>query len=115
VLLAAIPSVFASPAAVKPGIVATAKAWVANARKPITKLDGPTTSPGPIPKGKKIAIVDIIPGPFPNNIHAGIVAASKTLGWTTRGFNAGGTPQGIARAMASALAYKPDAILLNII
>jgi ribose transport system substrate-binding protein len=103
----------ASNAAVKPGVVAAARAWVANARKPMTQFNGPTVSPGPIPKGKKIALIDIIPAPFINNVHAGVVAAAKTLGWTVRPFNAHGTPQGMSQAMASALAIKPDAIISN--
>lgn len=114
-LLAAIPSVLASPAAVKPGIVAQAKAWVVAARKPITRFTGPTASPGPVPRGKKIALIDIIPAPFINNIHTGVVAAAKTVGWTVRPFNAKGTPQGMAQAMASALAIKPDAIISNVL
>jgi ribose transport system substrate-binding protein len=115
VLLAAIPAVLASPAAVKPGVVAQAKAWVVGARKPITRFNGPATSPGPVPKGKKIALIDIIPAPFINNIHAGVVAAAKTVGWTVRPFNAKGTPQGMSQAMASALAIKPDAIISNVL
>lgn len=98
---------------VKPGAVAAAKATVAAARRPITRFTGPTTSPGPIPKGKKIAIIDIVPAPFINNLHAGDVAAARAVGWTARAYNAKGTPQGIQQAMASALASKPDAMILN--
>lgn len=115
ILLAAIPSVLASPAAVKPGVVAQARAWVTAARKPVTRFTGPTVSPGPVPRGKKIALIDIIPAPFINNIHKGVVAAARTVGWTVRPFNAKGTPQGMSQAMASALAIKPDAIISNVL
>jgi ribose transport system substrate-binding protein len=112
-IFAAVSAGFASTASVRPGVVAAAKAWVANARKPMTTFNGPSTSPGPIPKGKKIALIDIIPAPFINNVHAGVVAAAKTLGWSVRAFNAKGTPQGMVQSMASALAIKPDAIISN--
>jgi ABC-type sugar transport system substrate-binding protein len=112
-LVAAVAAGLASTNGVNPGAVAKAKAVVAAARKPITKFEGPTVSPGAIPKGKKIAIIDIVPAPFINNLDAGDGAATHALGWSTRSYNAKGTPQGIQQAMAAALATKPDGIILN--
>lgn len=111
---ATVSASLASPTAcVSPGAAAAAKAMVANARKPVTTFNGPKSPAGPPPKGKKVAIVDIVSAPYPNNLETGEHAATKAVGWTTRSYNAKGTPQGLQQAMASALAAKPDAIILN--
>jgi ribose transport system substrate-binding protein len=86
---------------------------LAAARKPITKFPGPTTSPGPIPKGKKLALVNVLPSPFPNNVAKGAKEAAKAVGWSVREFDAQGTPQSWSQAINSAINTKPDGIILD--
>jgi ribose transport system substrate-binding protein len=88
------------------------KAAVAAARQPLSQFSGPTTSPGPIPKGKNIWVLIPVPAPNPNNMVAGLTAADKAVGWTTKSVVTQGTPQGFESAMGSAINSHASAIVL---
>jgi ribose transport system substrate-binding protein len=92
--------------------VAAAKAAVAAARRPMSTFTGPTTSPGPIPKGKTIWVLIPVPAPNPDNIVAGVTAADKAIGWSTHSVNTQGTPQGFDSAMGSAINSHASGIVL---
>lgn len=93
-------------------LVEEAKQRVEEAMKPLTEFPGPTKPTGKPPTGKTIAVVKVVPAPFPVHQAEGVEAAAKAVGWTTRAFTADGTPKGIEETMSTALSTKPDAIVL---
>lgn len=92
--------------------VKQAEEKVAEARKPLSTFTGPTEPAGTPPAGKTVALVKVLPVPFPNHQAEGAEAAIEAAGWSSRVFTADGTPHGFETAMSSALASKPDAIFL---
>jgi ribose transport system substrate-binding protein len=75
------------------------------------KWHGPTSAPTPA-KGKKIVIIPVVNGGEPLLATQGIQNAAKALGWTTKVIAGQGTPSSYQQAFQSALATKPDAIVL---
>jgi ribose transport system substrate-binding protein len=76
-----------------------------------TKWHGPTTAPSP-PTGKKLVIIPVVNGGEPLLAAQGVEDAAKALGWTTTVIAGQGTPSSYQTAFQSALADKPDAIVL---
>lgn len=93
-------------------LVKQADERVAQARQPIEEFSGPSEPAGAPPAGKSVAMVNVIPGPFPNHLEEGVEEAATAVGWDVRGFSADGTPQGFQTTLSAALATNPDAIVL---
>lgn len=95
---------------------------VAQASESGVHWDGPTagpksysgqiTSPGR-PFGATVAIVceDLRNGGI-LGVARGIDEAGKVIGWKLKVYDAGGTPDGRAKALAAALALNPDGVIL---
>lgn len=85
---------------------------VANASKHATPWSGPQSGP----PGRAGATVAIISEDLRNGgilgVSKGIQEAARTIGWKTKIYDANGTPAGRAGAFLSALALKPDGVIL---
>jgi ribose transport system substrate-binding protein len=75
--------------------------------------DGPRDGPPGVP-GKTIAIVaeDLRNGGI-LGVAGGVVQAASVMGWGVRVFDAAGSPAGRDRAVADALAVRPDGLVLD--
>ncbi len=93
--------------------LAKAKADVAAARKPMTTFTGPTTSPGPVPKGKSVASIYSVPAPLPQRSAAGVVDAAKHIGWSGKVVFGNGTPPGWLAAINTAVTGGANAIVFS--
>jgi ribose transport system substrate-binding protein len=76
-----------------------------------SKWHGPKSAPTPA-KGKKIVIIPVVNGGEPLLATQGIQNAAQALGWSTKVIAGEGTPSSYQKAFQSALATKPDAIVL---
>lgn len=85
---------------------------VATASISDTRWNGPVSGPG-AHAGATVAIVceDLRNGGI-LGVAQGISEASKIIGWNAKVYDAGGTPHGRAKALASALALNPDGVIL---
>ena len=85
---------------------------VADASKHGAPWNGPESGPAAY-AGATVAIVseDLRNGGI-LGVGKGIQEAAKTIGWNTKIYDAGGTPAGRAKALATALALKPDGVIL---
>lgn len=85
---------------------------VANASKHAAPWSGPQSGP----PGRAGATVAIISEDLRNGgilgVSKGIQEAARTIGWKTKIYDANGTPAGRAGAFLSALALKPDGVIL---
>lgn len=93
-------------------LVEEAEQRIAEARQPLTEFPGPTEPAGKPPAGKNIAIVKVVASPYPDHQAEGAEAAAEANGWSFREFTADGTPTGIESTFRSAMATKPDAVVL---
>jgi ribose transport system substrate-binding protein len=93
--------------------LAKARADVATARKPMTKFTGPTTSPGPVPKGKSLVSIYSVPAPLPQRSAAGVAAAAKAIGWHSKVVFGNGTPSGWIAAINTAVTGGANAIAMS--
>jgi ribose transport system substrate-binding protein len=119
--LAALAMAAAMPAAVRaaPPAAPQALASLAEARAAITgasqhglRWSGPQTGPA-APHGKTIALVaeDLRNGGI-LGVAQGVREAARAAGWTVKVFDAKGTAEGRARALADALEASPDGLVL---
>jgi ribose transport system substrate-binding protein len=93
--------------------LAKARADVAAARKPMTTFTGPTTSPGPVPKGKSLVSIYSVPAPLPQRSAAGVAAAAKAVGWKSSVVFGNGTPTGWLAAIDTAVTGGANAIAMS--
>ena len=93
--------------------LAKARADVAAARKPMTTFTGPTTSPGPVPKGKNLVSIYSVPAPLPQRSAAGVAAAAKAVGWKSSVVFGNGTPSGWLAAIDTAVTGGANAIAMS--
>ncbi|MEC5163341.1 ribose transport system substrate-binding protein [Janthinobacterium sp. CG_23.3] len=89
-----------------------ARARVATATLPGGSWSGPTTGPAAVP-GKYIALMaeDLRNGGVVG-VAQGVREAAAVMGWTLKIFDGGGSPAGRAKALALALASRPDGLVL---
>lgn len=89
-----------------------ARQAVARASSRSPAWTGPTTGPSAEP-GKTIAVLaeDLRNGGV-LGVAQGIREASREIGWKVRIIDAGGTPAGRSRAVAEALASRPDGLVI---
>jgi ribose transport system substrate-binding protein len=89
-----------------------ARARVARATLPGGGWSGPGTGPAAVP-GKRIALMaeDLRNGGVVG-VAQGVREAVAVMGWTLKIFDGGGSPAGRARALALALASRPDGLVL---
>ena len=81
VAAAAIPAGGATRKSAAPKLtLAKARADVAAARRPLATFTGPTTSPGPVPKGKSIVSIYSVPAALPQRSARGVVNAAQAIG-----------------------------------
>lgn len=93
--------------------MAALQAKVAQATKPVTGWDGPTTGPK-AQRNKTIVYVSLTQNSSGNaDAGRGLQEAAKALGWTFRLIDGRGTATGGADALAQAIALKPDGIVLG--
>ncbi|WPX65322.1 substrate-binding domain-containing protein [Pseudomonas sp. MH10] len=92
--------------------VTQAKQTVARATREAVRWNGPETGPQ-APKGKVIALVaeDLRNGGI-IGVAQGAREAAVAMGWTLRVFDGAGISTGRAKALADALASKPDGLVL---
>jgi ribose transport system substrate-binding protein len=90
----------------------SAKALVEQATRPSTRWSGPVAGPSAQP-GKIVALLaeDLRNGGV-LSVAQGIREAAREIGWTVRVYDAGGTPAGRKRAVADALAARPDGLAI---
>lgn len=93
--------------------LAKAIADVAAARKPMSKFTGPTTSPGPVPKGKSLVSIYSVPAPLPQRSAQGVAAAAKAIGWKSSVVFGNGTPSGWLAAINTAVTGGASAIAMS--
>ncbi|HEV7134299.1 MAG TPA: sugar ABC transporter substrate-binding protein [Gaiellaceae bacterium] len=93
--------------------LAKAQADVAAARKPMTKFTGPTTSPGPVPKGKSLVSIYSVPAPLPQRSAQGVAAAAKAVGWSGKVVFGNGTPTGWVAAIDTAVQGGANAVAMS--
>ena len=93
--------------------LAKAQADVAAARKPMSTFTGPTTSPGPIPKGKSVVSIYSVPAPLPQRSAAGVVAAAKAIGWSGKVVFGNGTPTGWLAAINTAVQGGASSVVMS--
>ncbi|AMP39982.1 MULTISPECIES: substrate-binding domain-containing protein [Ralstonia solanacearum species complex] len=86
--------------------------WLATASARHSQWSGPRLGPRAV-TGATIAVVseDLRNGGI-LGVAKGIKEAAGAIGWNTRVYDAGGTPAGRARAVASALALQPGGVIL---
>jgi ribose transport system substrate-binding protein len=99
----------AAPA--QPVRVEEAKAAVAQATARATRWSGPTDGPAAA-SGKTIVLLaeDLRNGGIVG-LAQGVREAASRIGWTVNVINAGGNPAGRAKALAAALAARPDGLV----
>ncbi|HSI57483.1 MAG TPA: substrate-binding domain-containing protein [Ideonella sp.] len=92
--------------------VETARQIVAEAAQHDPRWRGPQSGPAAQP-GKTVAFVaeDLRNGGIVG-VAQGVREAARTLGWTIKVLDAGGSPAGRAKALAAALAMSPDGLVL---
>lgn len=97
--------------AVDPSMAAMRRA-VDDASEQGSRWNGPASGPRGV-TGATIAIVseDLRNGGI-LGVAKGIKEAANAIGWSTRVYDAGGTPAGRSSAVASALALQPDGVIL---
>jgi ribose transport system substrate-binding protein len=85
---------------------------VAGASKHSAPWSGPESGPAAY-AGAKIAIIseDLRNGGI-LGVNKGIQEAAKMIGWSLKIYDAGGTPAGRSKALTSALAMKPDGVIV---
>ena len=85
---------------------------VANASRRATRWNGPPSGP-PAQPGATVAMVceDLHNGGI-LGVAQGIDEAAKVIGWKVKIHDAGGNEAGRSRALAAALALKPDGVIL---
>ncbi|WP_374565993.1 substrate-binding domain-containing protein [Ideonella sp.] len=90
----------------------SARAVVEQASRPSAPWAGPAAGP-PAPPGKVVAVLaeDLRNGGV-LSVAQGIREAARDIGWVVRVYDAGGTPAGRKRAVADALAAKPDGLAI---
>lgn len=93
--------------------LAKAQADVAAARKPMTAFTGPTTSPGPVPKGKSVVSIYSVPAPLPQRSAGGVVTAAKAIGWSGKVVFGQGTPTGWLAAVNTAVQGGANAVVMS--
>ncbi len=93
--------------------LAEAQQIIANATLPAARWSGPESGPSAMP-GKSIAFMaeDLRNGGV-LGVAQGVREAVKVMGWQLHIFDARGTPAGRAKALADALASKPDGLILS--
>ncbi|QHB57120.1 substrate-binding domain-containing protein (plasmid) [Ralstonia solanacearum] len=86
--------------------------WLATASARHQQWSGPRSGP-PAVAGTTVAVIseDLRNGGI-LGVAKGIKEAAGAIGWSTRVYDAGGTPAGRARAVASALASQPGGVIL---
>jgi len=96
----------------EPTALETARSVVEQASRATPKWSGPTAGP-PAVRGKVVAVLaeDLRNGGV-LSVAQGIREAAKEIGWIVRVHDAGGTPAGRKRALAEALAGKPDGLAI---
>lgn len=81
-----------------------------------TKRAAPWSGPESGPTARLNAKVAIVGEDLRNGgilgVGKGIQEAAKIIGWTTKIYDAGGSPEGRVNALSSALASKPDGVIL---
>lgn len=89
-----------------------ARQIISQATHTAPRWTGPDSGP-PAASGKYIALMaeDLRNGGI-LGVAQGAREAAKVMGWTLRIFDAGGAPTGRAKALAEALASKPDGLIL---
>ncbi|WP_298234976.1 substrate-binding domain-containing protein [uncultured Azohydromonas sp.] len=99
----------AAPA--QPVSPADAKAAVAHSGERAARWSGPTDGPAAA-RGKTVVLLaeDLRNGGIVG-LAQGVREASSRIGWTVKVINAGGTPAGRAKALADALAARPDGLV----
>lgn len=92
--------------------VAEAGRIVAAAAQPAPPWSGPRTGPR-AQAGKQIVVVneDLRNGGI-LGVADGVVEAAKAIGWSVKVLDAAGTPEGRRKMLASALAARPDGMIL---
>jgi ribose transport system substrate-binding protein len=94
-------------------VVSQAKAAVKELTSPVTKWTGPTTGPKAKP-GKNIAFVSLQQSnPAVSGWGVAIQQAAKHLGWHVTIYDGQGTTDGQTTALQSAIAAKPDGIVMG--
>lgn len=112
-LAAAMLAPVVSPAAAGEQTALESARWlVEQASRPTPPWSGPTNGPVAMP-GKVIAVLaeDLRNGGV-LSVAQGIREAAREVGWTVRVHDAGGHPAGRKRALAEALAAKPDGLAI---
>jgi ribose transport system substrate-binding protein len=96
----------------EPSALESARATVEQASRPTPKWSGPTSGPAAVP-GKVVAVLaeDLRNGGV-LSVAQGIREAAKEIGWVVRVHDAGGSAAGRKRALAEALAGKPDGLAI---
>lgn len=114
VLLHCLIAALAGPclAAAAPSDLEQARAIVAQATLPGGRWTGPTTGPAAVP-AKRIALLaeDLRNGGVVG-VAQGVREAAAVMGWDLKIFDGGGSAAGRARALALALAAKPDGLVV---
>lgn len=85
---------------------------VAEASRHGAPWDGPQSGPAARPDATIAIISEDLRNGGILGVGKGIQEAAKTIGWKTKIYDAGGTPAGRAAALSSALALKPDGVIL---
>ena len=90
----------------------SARQLVEQASRPSIPWSGPTSGPAALP-GKVVAVLaeDLRNGGV-LSVAQGIREAAREIGWVVRVHDAGGTVAGRQRAVADALAAKPDGLVI---
>ncbi len=98
-------------ASAQPVSSAEAKGAVARASERAERWSGPTDGPAAA-SGKTVVLLaeDLRNGGIVG-LAQGVREASSRIGWTVKVINAGGTPAGRAKALADALAARPDGLV----
>jgi len=109
----AFPAVVASRASdAQQDELAEARRVVRAATQPAPAWNGPVTGPRARP-AKRIAVVDEdLRNGGVLGVVEGVIEAGKAIGWTTKVFDAAGTPEGRRQMLANALASRPDGLVL---
>lgn len=85
---------------------------VAKASRHGAPWNGPETGPPAQPDATVAIISEDLRNGGILGVGKGIQEAAKAIGWKTKIYDAGGTPAGRSNALASALALKPDGMIL---
>ena len=95
-------------------VLAKAQAELLKAATPTTKWAGPTTGPKAQKKGGTVVVIpSVATNEGDTSVFAGFTQAAKSLGWTVKTIDGGGSASNNQAAFEQALALKPIGILVS--